>query len=290
MTMVTLHLNAVAPEGGEDARKSSAASFARVSWVLLALALVSTTAVVAGQLVAPLVLDDPSSQQQSVDATYIANGVVLALIYIAVAVGYERLSAIAREQVRFHRDLFAHSANRDDAFNAMDDLARRTRRLALILLLYSPTVLIYLAVVGSVTETRQAARLPAVALPCAHPRGSRRYWMMHAMQAVTVVMTLLTSSIQGGKWYPSNFLIRTCVLRQNLQAIPIASSPPRSNDSSSARAHPSELKVRPHSVDTSDAKTPTDTEFSSANEQGGMPTAHPGSMLSSSFVEDPVHP
>jgi hypothetical protein len=156
-SMVAL-ANTTAAGGTDGSRKSSTALFNYVSWTLSALATLSTMAVVAGQLVVPLLLDDPDLQQQSVNTTYVVNAVLIFGIEVVAAAGFERLSVIARQQVRLHRDVFLPMSVNADMVSTMDDLAKRMHQLALLVLSYCPSGLTFLLVIGTYTETRQAAR------------------------------------------------------------------------------------------------------------------------------------
>ncbi len=155
--MVTLHNSSYVSAGGEgSSHQSSMKMFAYVSWTLLVLASVMTAAAAAGYLVLPLALDDPDRQQQSFDMTINACAVLLLAIEIALAVGFERLSAIARKQIRFQREMASPRNANADVIEALDDLAKRTRQVALVTVLSCPYSLIFLTVVGSYIESRHA--------------------------------------------------------------------------------------------------------------------------------------
>jgi hypothetical protein len=74
---------------------------------------------------------------------------------------------------------------------------------------------------------------------------------------MAVVPAVFNLSVFGGKFYPSNYLVRTLVLRQSVQTSPDASSATRSNDNSLARSgcRPQEdhQRIEPHG-----AKAPVD--------------------------------
>jgi hypothetical protein len=138
---------------------SSTLTFTTVSWTLFALAMMTTANAVAGVLVVPIVLDgDPLRQQSSIDAALIVCAGTLSVIEIAMALGLQRLSSIAHQQVRFHRDILSPATANVGLIAAMDDLAKRTRHLMLSALSLFPFTLVFLTVVGSYIETRQAAR------------------------------------------------------------------------------------------------------------------------------------
>ncbi len=166
-SMVALDKRMRAPSSEDPALRvvSSAEMFPRVSWSLLALATTATGAAVAGVAVLPLVLDDPARQQQSFDAAFVALAVLFFLMHISAAVSYERLSAIAREQEQAHRRTLMKTSANADTISDMADLARRMRKLALIMVSIAPPTFVLLAVTGASIQSRQAVR----PLPC---RGS----------------------------------------------------------------------------------------------------------------------
>jgi hypothetical protein len=153
-SMVALSKNTSVPSGEDTDRGSSTtAMFTHVSRSLFALATTATVASVVGMAVLPLVLDDPERQQQSVDAAFVASAVLLSSMQLAVAVSNGRLSAIARAQVLFRRSLFSSNVN-EDTIKAMDDLARRQHKLALVMLFVCASTLVFLTVAGAYIQSR----------------------------------------------------------------------------------------------------------------------------------------
>ncbi len=105
--------------------------------------------------------------------------------------------------------------------------------------------------------------------------------MIHTIEAMVVISSWITSSILGGRWYPSNFLVRTYLLGQDVRTTPAGSSIQRSVDSSSTRDLPqlSEVgKVRSQSSMARDSKAP-EPEFEWANYEQGVPRMTPASVL-----------
>jgi hypothetical protein len=260
-------------------RQSATATFAVVSWTLFALATASTAAAVAGQLVAPIVLVSADLQQQAIDATFIVNAVLIVVMEFAVAVGFEHLSSIARKQVRFQRDVLSHPAN-GDLTEAMDDLAKRTRQMALAFLCTCPFSLIFLTVVGSFSGTRQAV------LPL-HSERSRVRPAQVLGDAHAAGHNLRDDA--AGHERPGRPLVPFKLPHSHICAatgrslLDHASSGSRSLDSSLARdrAPVSDVKVHVQPVEMHDAKASENAAIGLVPSDHGMPQASPAAVIAS---------
>jgi hypothetical protein len=159
-SMVALHRRAYSPTVDHTVpQKRSTTTYNLVSWTLLALAAIATVAAVVGQLAIPLaVASDPDLQQKSTDASFIVSAMLMSVMEIAAAVGFERLSDVARRQVRSRSNSATSRAVTADMIGAVSRLAKSARHLALLMLLLCLFTLIFFLLVGTITGTRSAAR------------------------------------------------------------------------------------------------------------------------------------